>query len=352
MTANELDVSGNGEQRERTLASKPRGISILQINQAFIDSTGVATTSDRRPELIKDGIDWDYQSNTFYDSSSRYPGGQPHEKQMSGFELRRLQQNYPAMLTLIRAVRDDLISSSQGKGSEATKRILTADEMGEVLHALMYLPHYLAHRAQTPIPPMYVLPPAVIILSNASSGANGALEGYLDTYEYSEGKVPDVEKMIADAESRGSMVGEKTVCVASPDRMKHFMHAVIEGPKQNEGRFDLSAILGKEEILLLRMFAEDAYYAHNNISAFKGYDLAKSETLKKHIKNKHNPRHFRTEITDFLAESKSIIFDLNLKQVRVNFALGRQQDATPLTLDSFEAIGFHMPGLLRRIGRR
>lgn len=334
-------------------ATKPPAISIFQIwDTRYLDTSGIPSSSDRgNPEVVKE-IDWDYQPNPFKNSPSRYPDGQSHSTPMSGLERRRLAETYPTMLSILAVIRNSYLKLIDGK---TDTRALSSLEMQRILRGLMYLPHYLSLRGKNPIPPKHALDPAFITISNSASGTLGALEAYLEQRGYNPKDLtspPDSEKMIEAAEKTGAMVGEKTLCVASPQQMQHFMNAVINGPETHRNTFDVTHWFDESEVFSIIKFGDQAYNANEKLKILWSIDLETESRVGRDVNKNKNPRRLKRVlpvIDEFRKESSAILYQLNANQLGINYALGRDSRIQPLTLESFASKGFKMPGILKKL---
>ncbi len=331
------------------LGSRLPGVNVLEIVGAHIsDSTNVPLVSDRAPKRLTAGIDWQYQSCPFQNSISRYPDGKPHETPISGLERKRLQDNYPRSLSIVKVIRDTFVANTRTSG-ENNVQSLNALEMRGILRALSYFPHYLTLRASNPIPARGALPPEIVVLSNAAAGTLGSLEAYLGPQEDPAflRMPPKVEEMIMASEELGTMVGDKTVCVASPEQMRHFISYIVNGDERYQERFDITPFFTPDkEIAPLCVFGQETYLSHTGIEKFRMLDSLASEDIKRHIKKRHNPRRIRSIMNEFSQLSKRLLHELNQRQEAVNMSLGRRP-RDQITLDMFEAVGFKMPAILR-----
>lgn len=231
-----------------------------------VDSTGVPRSSDRgNPELRKH-LKFDMRQTPFTDSPSRIQADAEDPKPMSEFERKRLANHYAELLSIVGAVRARYITEVRNQGNWMGEVApLTSKETKEVLSGLFHLPDYLVHRANNSVEPFGVMPPALIIMSNAASGTLGALVGYLNKYGESAMKFvtpPSAKEMIkiAEEDPEAPMVGAKTVCVASPKLMHHFIGSVVHGPgSYYRDAFDLSEWVSADEYVNMVKFGDHSY---------------------------------------------------------------------------------------------
>ncbi|GEM_PF-5551151 len=333
---------------------QPPAISVLRIKTTrIIDSSGIPLASDRDPKLAE-GIDFEYQEFPFHNSPSRLLQNQPdpaHSRPMSGLERRRLAESYTSMIAIVNYVRRGYLETV----ANTEPGPLTARELQEVLHGLFYLPHYLALRGKNPIPAQHALPPVVIALSNSASGSAGALDGYLKKHGNSQeawNNPPVPEEMIEVIETLESkpLVGGKTVCVASPEQMRHFFAAVINGAHMPKATFDASSFLEISETPSLIEFGKHAFYANELMNGLKTLDEKAAALIKKQSRNGRNPRHVRKTRDSFLGETHRLLGELAVSEHRINSALGRSLRIRELSLGEFESQGFEMPGILKEMG--
>lgn len=331
-----------------------RPISLLKIyHTPYIDSTGIPLSSDRSyPDLIKD-IDWDYQPapSTFRGSPSRYPDGSPHVVPISGLERNRLRDNYPKMLLMLGELREQYIRYKRGDSDIATLPTpLTIAEMREFLRGLIHLPHYLVHRGKNPVPSQGVLAPSVLLLSNSAAGSLAALETYATVRKPRSNKVPEPENVIADVERGSNLMGEKTMCVAAPAQMNHFLSAVINGSGQESGV--TAPLVSPKETFSFFEFGHHAYVVQEFLGELWAKDNEVYKAIGKQIKNGHNPRRYQAHLDIFLREAEFAIIRMQPFQDRINVLLGRSTSGKPLKFEEFGVAGFKMPALLEMPRRR
>lgn len=216
----------------------------------FTDTTGIPLDSNRRVENPHTaGIDFELQKCPFSDSPSRYPNGEPHEKPMSGLERRRLNEHYQQNLSAFKYVRDIQIASREDGD---TTRPLSVGETRDLLAGMAYLPHYLVFRAENPLMPTGEIPVDVLLDASVALGAFAATTLVVQHDNISKEDFDrvsfDPDRLVEEAEKAGTMVGELTVCVASPKQMVHFLREVIEGPSVESGLGNIESLLKPEEV--------------------------------------------------------------------------------------------------------
>lgn len=234
------------------------------VSVPLVDNRGIPLSSDRAPkELIQD-LDFEYKPCPFRDSPSRYPDGQPHEIPVSGLEQRRLVEHYDMALGLAAGVRQRLFPD---KGSAS----LSNYETIQVLQSLKWLPHYLAFRGGSQYNTGR-LHPGVVITSNCAAGTLGGLYAGLEDRAQVEneavGLPPEAAQMIAASEKRGTMIGENTVCAASPRMMKKFIEATSNtgDVKVQDESEDVTEILETVHLGKLRLFVDSVLMAEHIVS--------------------------------------------------------------------------------------
>jgi hypothetical protein len=145
------------------------------------------------------------------------------------------------------------------------------------------------------------------------------------------------------------MVGEKTVCVASPALMNHFITSLLEGPDSEFAHsFDTWSFLSREEVGSMLAFGMHAYSAKDTLEGFMGEDKRMAEELKKYRRKKRLHRHVEPKIQQYQQLSESVVANLNEQQIGMNRALGRRIFDGRLNISIIESeVGLKMPALLR-----
>jgi hypothetical protein len=338
--------------RDQEPDPKSPAINVLQLFRNYTDSTGIPIASDRsKPEVIKD-INWDYQSCPFADSPSRYPNGAPHPIPISGLERKRLGTHYSSTLSILEYVKDGFFNSVEATDLPRESRQLSTRESEVILKGLMFLPHYLVWRANNSFPPDGALPPAVIILSNSSSGSLGGLQAYMDeNYANPElyKKPPVVSSVIEASERSRAMIGHKTICTASPDQMHHFISSIVSGATVKGSQVTPSDLLHKSEVANLLRFGEQAYEAREEIERFGQSDTHATQMIEAILRSGENTESIRNHIQTVIFLSQIVINQLQTRQGIINDSLGRRIASPELNFYMFESIGFNIPRLLRHI---
>jgi len=228
--------------------------------------------------------------------------------------------------------------------------------MQAMLRGLFFLPHYLTARANSPVEAQGVIPPAIVILSNAASGTLGSLQVFLERHGHELGVLsmpPDPEEMIAETEAYPGqpLVGGTSVCVASPRLMHHFMSSVIQGPRSHyANRFDLAPWLSPEEVSSMAEFGNNAYEADSLIEGFGSVDLQTADTLKRFKRKKRKQSQIPSEIDKYLSTASRYRVQLEFHQMQANRALGRSIYAPAISLDFLEErFNLKTPKLIREL---
>lgn len=334
-----------GKNSELIFVGQENSVPIVEILGArYIDRSGIPLDSNRNPLLVE-GIDFKLQPNPFIDSPSRYPDGHSHLAPMSGLERQRLKENYQYMVGALRFVRDAYVASIRPE--ESRREPLNTQEAINILIGLTFLPHYLAFRTKKAVNVSGKLPESIIVLSNAASGSTGALFAYEELHSRDQDfptQVPDPEEMLSEIEKRGSMVG-KTVCVASPQQIKHFLRAVVDGAIQNYQN-DLEGILNAEEIPQLIAFGRAMYHGRETMHLLKKLDVLTSKEMQRHIKKKRDKK-VKALAANYLNEGGRLMTGLTVDQIQVDEALGRNTIEKGIRLEDLnEALKLKTPDLI------
>ncbi|MEX2007616.1 MAG: hypothetical protein WD992_02490 [Candidatus Levyibacteriota bacterium] len=324
-------------------------VSIAEIYfTPYTDVSGVPLSSDRgRPDLVK-GIDFEYQSNRFRASPSRHPGGSPHKIPVSGLEQRRLSESYSTMLGIVRAVRDAYLERTRSSGSDVQGPLNTAEAL-DVLTGMQFLPHYLRFRSRNPLPVQDTIPKEIVVLSNAASGSRGAIGALIDLYKNEPdllAKIPDINEMVDEIERLGRMVGEKTVCAASPAQIRHFLGAVLNGPPEQFEKSDIvGGLLDEQEVLSLVAFGQAVYFGIIMMEELKELDAATMEYANKRLQEPHPAKDIRKALEDYLSACEERVINIEVQQIRVGALLGRE--VGHVTLESLAPrLGLKIPGTI------
>lgn len=225
-------------------------VSIFDMHMTyFTDTTGIPLDSNRRVENPHTAsIEFELQKCPFTDSPSRYPDGAPHEKPMSGLERRRLNEHYQQNLSAVKYLRNIQVASREDGD---TTRPLSIRETRDLLSAMAFLPHYLVYRAENALQPTGEIPVDILLDASVALGAFAATTVVVQNEKISASDFEfasfNAERLVEESEKAGIMVGEQTVCVASPKQMTHFLREVIEGPSVELGLGNIEALLNPEE---------------------------------------------------------------------------------------------------------
>lgn len=329
-------------------ATIPAPINILMLKTGkIVDSSGIPLSSDREEDLAQ-GIDFKYAACPFHNSPSRLPENQPdpqNPKPISMLERERLATHYSDTLAIADYVRDTYLSQL---GQPI--RPLTTEEVRDVLRGLFFFPHYLTLRGKNPFPTEGKLPPPSVIISNSASGSVGAVEGYLVRNEQDPevlNSPPDVDQMVAIAEKNIALVGDKTVCAASPEQMHHFLSAISFGLDKIKSSFDVEALLTRDEVLPLIAFGSVAYIANEKMVKLKDFDNSAADVIEKESNSDGTKA---AVLNSFDVFSQRILGELMVHELQINKVLGRALLPHELSLDLFESEGFRMPAILRGRG--
>lgn len=308
---------------------------IVMGDSPLTDVDSIPKDSDRDPYGYKlhEGIDFRYQPCPYSNSPSRYPDGAPHTIPMSGLERDRLAENYYEILGNLSFVRDYYLE--QTRDGEDRKEPLTIYDTREVLMALNYASAYLVYRSEYPVKGLGELPTDLIVMANAAAGSLAALGSYMlvqkgEGDEYLD-QVPDPQQMIEESEKSGRLVGEKTVCAASPELMAHFFKAVIEGPTRT-GEGSLPKFVDQSELSNLFAYGKAMYEGVGTINKLRVVDTEVYAMLNKLYASGRREEMYRVAESYLQHVSKEVTLML-INQAAANFALGRDydyQDNVPL----------------------
>ena len=289
------------------------------------DINNIPKESDRDfyAEDLHTGIDFQYQACPFANSPSRFPNGEPHKVPLSGLERDRLAENYYEILDNLRVVRDFYIDET--RIGDDKKSPLSVYDTREVLMALNFAAHYLVYRRTNPAKARGELPVDILVMSNAAAGSLAALSQLVITdridIDTMETVVPDPKRMINVVEENGHMVGEKTVCAASPELMEHFFKAVVDGPKRT-GNGSLSSLVEKSEMVDLFKFGRAMYEGSGALAKLRKLDRELTELLNK-LYSEGDIENFKEIGTSYIQHLGLEIEQIYVDQVAANSALGR-----------------------------
>jgi hypothetical protein len=310
-------------------------ITSAHIHQTiFIDTMGIPLTSDRGDLTHTQGIDFKYVPNNFKDSPSRYPNGRPHPIPMSGLEKDRLEASYGSLLPLVGRVRQNFIQYSREETGIEPSEPLNVDEALKVLFGLAYLPHYLVYRTRGPFAPMGQIPFEIFILSNAAEGSRASIAAFMEENRDDPelfARIPDVEEAIDASERLKRMVGDKTVCVASPKQMKHFIGSVIDG-SEKLGECTFEEILPDDEIRSLVEFSSGYFDARLRTNALQNIDEWLAANIQDALEKKIDTRRINQAIQPYYSHIQKLLRELTGRESDMNRALGRQPHPQTLTL--------------------
>lgn len=320
----------------------------------IVDSSGIPLESDRAPADLISEIDFRYGPFPYNDSPSRNRYRQPPIP-MSFLEHERLKDNYPDLLKLEAELREEFLSLIELYGGDKTTR-LSLPLAITFLGALKFLPTYLVCRAESPFAVHGEVPPAVIALSNTSSGTMGALWGYIQTRMQFPDQLPEeptAEAIVADAERRGNMVGEKTVCVAKPAMMRNFINAVLEGPiVPKQAQLSMSELIKKGEITNLLQFSHSITFCSEALAPLSSVDKRTAEQVERMLRLGHSDRRIRDSMMDYLDTLHIVLGGVTIHQVRINAALKRQAYSPEISIADYEGpLNLQMPSIIDRLTR-
>lgn len=291
---------------------------------SITDSSGVPLQSDRVPE--SQGIDFQYHPNAYTDSPSRFPNQQPHPVPVSGLERGRLIEAYPRVRKLLLATRQAYIDQ---RYAETPDPELTVHDGISILGALQNLPLYTVVRPHNSVPAQGVLPPFLVVSSNAASGGVGALGAV------ARGRIglplPSGREALDATEEEGSLVGQKTVC-AAPSRMitgyldmlKHGSETIAVGDvrEETDGFVDVTEL---SALVSFGAHMEALYEVHRQ--------RGMADHIASTILRKYNPRtqaHSRRQrqaenaLRTFRATIQGAVAAYTLGSRSLNLDLGRE----------------------------
>lgn len=204
-------------------------IEIMDTPDHITDTVGVPLSSDR--SALSEGTDFKYKRCPFTDSPSRSEADQV----ISGLELERLEETYGQLRRLMLASRASYLAVTE---SVADRKLQIIDGIN-ILSFMQFLPVYLVLRSENPVPKQGSMPKHIIVGANGAGGAIGALGAYAEVQlidkpdasaqEKATLYLPNGEAANEAVEQRGSLIGEKTSCVASSKMIKRFINLLREG---------------------------------------------------------------------------------------------------------------------------
>ncbi len=196
--------------------------NIFEVHKTITDETGVALGSDRVP--TGQGNDFDYRQCPYSDSPSRNVEG----RMISGLEHDRLKHSYPDIRRYLLAARAGYLALP----TIPENHTLQVIDGVNILAFMHYLPAYLVNRADNPVAVQGELPRHIVVGSNSASGGSGGIgavaRGKLDL------PLASGEAALQAVEDKGTLVGKKTVCAASPRMITNFLNLVREGSSSDE----------------------------------------------------------------------------------------------------------------------
>ena len=299
--------------------------TIVETDTLVADVTGIPLLSDRGP--LGQEIDFSYRECPYKNSPSRYPDGQPHEVPMSELERRRLGESYPDIRRLLLAVREAKMGNVDPETEMSVSSALS------ILGLMQYLPRYLVNRAQKPVDPES-LPVRLVTASNSASGSIAAIGAFARGRVFQ--RLPQGEVLLAGAEAQGAMVGKKSVCVASPRMIVHFLDTLRAGdPKLSHGTVEeeTGGLLRQDEVPRATTFGDLQETVGPVLGELNGVDRTVVEPLRKFNPKKHNARKIRGPLGELEAQLRHTVSALGQISASSNLMLGR----SPEIGDEFEA---------------
>lgn len=316
------------------LAGNTEPLTFFDVLHAeLVDETGVPMNSDRSYLAVAGSIDWEYGDCPYQDSPSRFPATQTEQppKPMSFFERQRLHESYREILGITQFMRRNFFDATTDDKS------LDYGQTTILLTCLKFLPHFLALRSQDNLP-YDSLPVSLAALHNV---ATGTLAGIHAEFE-AKGKgdqnyVPDIEAVIQAVETRDDkLVGDKTVCVASPNMMRSFYGAAIHGHGLNSAlvpdwllqRFDV------EQIEKLAIFSQTMEKCENPFRFFVQAD----SSMAYHISHPEADPNEGEPTVDQLVSGwfkagRGLLGEFRYLSRTINYSLGRRTAVPDVSLE-------------------
>lgn len=295
---------------------------IIEAQASIIDAEGIPLQSDRTPVGNPD-IDFEYAACPFANSPSRYPAGQPHETPVSNLERRRLRQSYAGIRAGVLAMREAYIETFGPQFNVNADHLRIADGIN-ILTALQYLPSYVACRADNPVPMAGVIPPRLIVGSNAASGGIAALGAY------AKGRIglpfPEGREALECVEQEGSMVGHKTVCAAAPRMITDYLDLLRLGSddiSHGDIETETDGLLSNDEFTTASKFGLQMETVLSLQSQLRGAHETAMQGLRHYQPGKHNPRRLRLIREVFHESLLPIVAGAQILSNGINLCLGR-----------------------------
>lgn len=308
----------------------PVDFLLMHSDSELVDIHGIPLKSDRsrRPLSLDESV-WKYGTCPFNDSPSRLPENQTepnNPKLMSFFEQERLARSFPEVMGIAHHIRNSMCAENGG-------RPLKYLEAQRLLAAVRYSLHYLVFRAKEPIDPDQI-PTSLVLTHNTALGALAGLRaGFQGDYKDDEPipeslPAPTVDEIIQKTESKGLLVGAKTVCAASPSRIRRFCAAILgEQPERYQVPEWFNAALPPEEVPALTTFAQSMQFTEITMSGILETDETAAGDVVAEIKKdieKLNPSALRDIIKKFYRQANECAEMVEREHVFINGGLGRR----------------------------
>jgi hypothetical protein len=282
---------------------------IVNIWGTISDESGVPLDSDLTK--LAEGIDFKYKSCPFRESPSRYG-----KSIVSGLEQERLSSTHCDTISYLLSVRRKYMEIT---GFSEDRPLVIVDGQN-ILGLMQFLPVYLVKRAKDPVDIEGSLPKHLVVGSNSASGSYGALGCYSE--RSSSLILPDGDVALQKVEEKGSLVGERTACAASPAMIVKFLDLLKNGSSDYE-EHDISeatdGLLPESEFGNALIFGQRSEALRSPQSDISHYDERYTEIIKR-IAEIPNSQPLMGPI---LAGFKSLFRPLMIESLVINDDLNR-----------------------------
>ncbi|HVZ11960.1 MAG TPA: hypothetical protein VG965_02930 [Patescibacteria group bacterium] len=344
--ANGVDFQSLAENKRQL----PGPVNVIELFKLPItDSTGIPLKSDRDDPEVITGINFDYGPSIFKSSPSRYPGGEPVSTPMSRLEQRRLGHAHAEMSVIMEYVKSRMYPLQREDES------LNTQQLHNLFNVLRFMPYYLVSRRDNTLQARGEIPPAFIILANGAAGSNAAIGAYSKRFDNDLeilASRPTATELKDAAEDSGEMIGEKSICVASPQQMEQFLNEAIKPPEIDSELSSFEGLLQDDEVASYVKFAVYAASAFSRIEVLKSEDKKHATFFEEIAKTGifMNPVALELLRSQISEEYDTLLKSIYSDQRYMNLFLGRSAEIDKPKLNEVSGmLGLKMFALLDRL---
>ncbi|HVZ11961.1 MAG TPA: hypothetical protein VG965_02935 [Patescibacteria group bacterium] len=288
---------------------------------SIIDAAGIPLKSDRdRIEVTKD-IDFGYGLNPFKNSPSRQQEGVEEPKLVSNLERKRMVRNFQDVLNIVGDLRQRYLRLKYG--DDASNHQLSFEEGLDLSLALDSLPMYLVRRAKNPFEVVGAIPVELSMTHHLGEGSRAAFGIFINKGKPEQGSKLNPDEVNQVIEESGHLVGNKTICGATPLQIYIAVDSIINGPESYNGESVLDEYIEASEIKNVIEFGRAVAACDIALDALKDNDKKASIAYKLQSSIPNNNSQIVHSLSEAFQLSEQLLDELNFHQLFANVALGK-----------------------------